>query len=358
MATVAACGDRLSERCTAGHGKNRPAGAAGTFQLDLASCSDYRKAVDRCQPTSRLQSFSSVRDYAVQPLLEIIDIRKRYRRVWAVDGVSLSIGQGTCFGLLGPNGAGKTTLIEIVEGIIAPSSGRVRYKGSPRGSEFRQEVGIMFQQTALLSFLTVAETLETFSRLYDRVDPVDRLIRLCHLEEVANQLNDKISGGQKQRLLLALALLNQPKLLFLDEPSTGLDPQARRNLWDIIQAIKSDGRTLVLTTHYMEEAENLCDDIAIMDQGRVIAHGAPQALIQTHCSRTTLSLPGNQFPETVDGLHGSIERRADRVLIRTQRLNAVIAKLSESGVDLQGMSVKNPTLEDVFIKLTGRSLRA
>lgn len=293
----------------------------------------------------------------MEPLLDIIDIQKDYRGLRAVDGVSLSIGRGTCFGLLGPNGAGKTTLIEIIEDIIPASAGTVLYKGAPRASGFRQEVGIMFQQTTLLSFLTVAETLDTFRQLYDRTESVDHLIGLCHLKEVKNQLNDKISGGQKQRLMLALALLNRPELVFLDEPSTGLDPQARRNLWDIIKAVKSQGRTIVLTTHYIEEAEKLCDDIVIMDKGKVIARGAPQELIQTHCRRATLSVPKNQFSGKIDILQGFTRQRGDRIEIRTENVNTVINQLLTDGVDMGGVNVKTPTLEDVFLKLTGRSLR-
>jgi ABC-2 type transport system ATP-binding protein len=293
----------------------------------------------------------------MKPLLELIDIHKHYRRLRAVDGVSMTIGQGSCFGLLGPNGAGKTTLVEIIEDIIDPTDGTILYKGASRSAPFRQEVGIMFQQTALLSFLTVAETLETFSRLYDTTETIDHLIRLCHLEDVKGQLNDKISGGQKQRLLLALALLNRPELVFLDEPSTGLDPQARRNLWDIIKTVKSQGRTIVLTTHYMEEAERLCDDVAIMDKGKVIARGAPHVLIQTHCKRATLSVPTDQFPEQTDGLQGFISAHGGRTQIRTENVNAVVGKLLSMGVDMRGVNVKTPTLEDVFLKLTGRSLR-
>jgi ABC-2 type transport system ATP-binding protein len=215
----------------------------------------------------------------------------------------------------------------------------------------------MFQQTALLSYLTVVETLDTFSRLYDNTEPIDDLIRLCHLEEVKNRFNDKISGGQKQRLLLALALLNRPELVFLDEPSTGLDPQARRNLWDIIRAVKSQGRTIVLTTHYMEEAEKLCDDIAIMDRGRIIARGAPHDLIQTHCRRATLSVPKEHYPKAVDNLEGFATDRGDRIQIRTENVNAVVGQLLTYGVDMRGVTVTVPTLEDVFLKLTGRSLR-
>jgi len=290
-------------------------------------------------------------------LIETVDVRKHYKQVRAVDGVSIAIPRGCCFGLLGPNGAGKTTLIELIEDIITPTSGSVLYKGQKRSSQFRQEVGIMFQQTALLSFLTVAETLETFSRLYDQTDDVDELIRLCHLNEVRSQPNDKISGGQKQRLLLAMALLNRPELIFLDEPSTGLDPQARRNLWDIIRRVKSKGKTIVLTTHYMEEAEKLCDDIVIMDKGRVIARGGPEELIRKHCRRATLTVPGQQVGDLLAEFNGFWRRRGDQIIFRTEDVNALIQRLLSKGIDLSGVHVSTPNLEDVFIKLTGRSLR-
>jgi ABC-2 type transport system ATP-binding protein len=325
-------------------------------RLDLAPCCDYKKTFGWSQSTDRHNLKPSTEDN-VQPLLEVIDIQKNYKRVRAVDGVSLSIGRGICFGLLGPNGAGKTTLIEIIEDIIAPTSGRVRYKGAPRASGFRQEVGIMFQQTALLSFLTVTETLRTFSRLYDTTDTIDQLIELCSLEEVKDRMNDKISGGQKQRLLLALALLNRPELVFLDEPSTGLDPQARRNLWDIIKTVKFQARTIVLTTHYMEEAQKLCDEVAIMDKGRIIARGAPHELIHTHCRRATLSMPRDRFPRGLSGLRQSVREEGDRIQIRTENVNAVIAQLLSHGVDMRSVNVNTPTLEDVFLKLTGRRLR-
>jgi ABC-2 type transport system ATP-binding protein len=290
-------------------------------------------------------------------LIEVSRIEKRYRQVRAVDGVSLAIGRGSCFGLLGPNGAGKTTLIEIIEDIIAPTAGTVFYKGRPRSSQFRQEVGIMFQQTALLSFLTVAETLETFARLYDSTDDVNVLIRICHLEDVKDRANDKISGGQKQRLLLALALLNRPELIFLDEPSTGLDPQARHNLWNIIRNVKEQGKTIVLTTHYMEEAQKLCDDIAIMDKGKVIARGAPEKLIREHCRRATLAVPKDRIGGNLDGLPGYHREQGDRILFRTEDVNGLIQQLLARGVDLSKVNVTTPNLEDVFLKLTGRSLR-
>jgi ABC-2 type transport system ATP-binding protein len=176
----------------------------------------------------------------MKPVLEVRDLVKQYPAVRAVDGVSFAIAPGTCFGLLGPNGAGKTTTVEIMEGVTAPTSGEVLYLGDPLGARFRAEAGIQFQKTALQDFLTVRETLQMFRRLYPRGRDVDELIALCALEQVAGRDNRKLSGGQMQRLLLAIALVNDPQVLFLDEPTTGLDPQARHNFWDLIRAIKAE----------------------------------------------------------------------------------------------------------------------
>jgi ABC-2 type transport system ATP-binding protein len=290
-------------------------------------------------------------------MIQVNGVSKKYKNLLAVDNVQLSIGQGTCFGLLGPNGAGKTTLIEIIEDIISPTSGQVLYNDAPRTVSFREEVGIMFQQTALLSFLTVQETLTTFSSLYHNPRDIDRLVAECHLADIRKQMNDKISGGQRQRLLLALALVNRPKLLFLDEPSTGLDPQARRNLWEIIEKVKKEGKTIVLTTHYMEEAQQLCNEIAIMDHGRIIAQGSPQDLIRQHCKGMTISIPIDHGQP--DGFHPSMDmtRHRDRIEIRTDNLTASIQQLLERRVDLSQMTVRLPNLEDVFLTLTGRTLR-
>ena len=214
------------------------------------------------------------------PILEVRSLIKRYGPVTAVGGVSFSVPQGVCFGLLGPNGAGKTTTIEVMEGILEPSSGEVVYRGEPLGRRFREEAGILFQKTALQDFLTVRQTLNLFRGLYASGNSVDAVIKLCALEKLENRDNRKLSGGQLQRLLLAVALVNDPAVLFLDEPTTGLDPQARRNFWQLMQTVKAQRKSIILTTHYMEEAELLCDDIAIMDQGRMIARGNPAQLLR------------------------------------------------------------------------------
>ncbi len=216
-------------------------------------------------------------------IIEAQSLKKSYSGKIAVDGINLAVARGSCFGLLGPNGAGKTTTIEMMENIIASDSGQIFYKGKSRNKNFNQEIGIQFQHTELLAYLTVKETLETFASFYNRHLPVKQIIDLCMLNSIKNSLNNKISGGQRQRLLLGLALLNDPQLLFLDEPTTGLDPQARKHIWEIIKNMNKQDKTIILTTHYMEEAQDLCDTIAIMDSGRIVEQGSPEALMDQHC---------------------------------------------------------------------------
>jgi ABC-2 type transport system ATP-binding protein len=214
--------------------------------------------------------------------LIVRNLRKSYKDVVAVAGVDLDVRPGDCFGLLGPNGAGKTTTIEICEGLTAPDGGEVRVLGrnwATDGTELRQRLGIQLQETQLSDKLTVSETVRLFRSFYRQGPTEDEVIALVQLEEKRNARVGALSGGQKQRLALACALVGDPELLFLDEPTTGLDPQARRQLWDLITAFKNKGRTIVLTTHYMDEAEQLCDRVAIMDHGRIIALGTPNELM-------------------------------------------------------------------------------
>ena len=293
----------------------------------------------------------------MEPILEVKDLVKKYDKAVAVDGISFALRQGICFGLLGPNGAGKTTTIEVIEDVIPPTAGEVFYKGAPRTPSFREEVGIQFQSTALLNFLTVRETLETFQSFFSKTATVEELVKLCRLAEFLDQYNDRISGGQRQRFLLALALINRPELLFLDEPSTGLDPQARRNLWDLIQGIKAEGKTIILTTHYMEEAQYLCDEVAIMDYGKIIAQGSPDELIRKYGRGITVVLPREhdvlqtkRFPLPVREVNNTIE-------IKTDDVNECLEQLITHGVDLTDITVRSPNLETVFLNLTGRKLR-
>jgi len=291
------------------------------------------------------------------PILEVRNLVKQYPNVSAVDGVSFAVPEGSCFGLLGPNGAGKTTTIEIMEGILRQTSGEVRYRGELLGPRFREEAGILFQKTALQDFLTVRQTLSMFRGLYDRGLDIEEVIRLCALEKLADRDNRKLSGGQQQRLLLAVALVNDPAILFLDEPTTGLDPQARRNFWDLIQSIKARKKTIILTTHYMDEAEILCDEIAIMDRGHIIARGGPRQLLQEHFEEVLLELPRHDFPDEARHLVTKVIESADRVEIATQDLETTLRALMDARVSLKNLRIRPPNLEDLFLDLTGKELR-
>ncbi|MGH8130908.1 MAG: ABC transporter ATP-binding protein, partial [Steroidobacteraceae bacterium] len=271
----------------------------------------------------------------MKPVLEVRELVKQYPGVRAVDGVSFTIEAGICFGLLGPNGAGKTTTVEMMEGVTAPTSGEVLYCGELLGPRFRAEAGIQFQKTALQEYLTVRETLQLFRRLYPRGRDVDELIRMCALEQVAGRDNRKLSGGQLQRLLLAIALANDPQVLFLDEPTTGLDPQARHNFWGLIRSIKAERRTVLLTTHYMEEAYFLCDVVAIMDQGRIIAEGPPARLLKEHFEDVVLELPREDFRGESSDFPLPVLIANELVEISTPDVERALRALLDRGVPLR-----------------------
>jgi len=291
-------------------------------------------------------------------LIEIKNLLKHYGDVHAVNNLSLSIPQGICFGLLGPNGAGKSTTIEIAEGILDATSGEILYKGHPLGESFRQEVGIQFQATALQEFLTVKETLKMFHDLYDNTMPWDELVKLCDLGELLDRDNKHLSGGQRQRLLLALALVNDPEVVFLDEPTTGLDPQARRNFWALVKLIRARNKTIVLTTHYMDEAYELCDEIVIVDKGKIIAQGTPQSLLEKHFGETILQLPENILSASMaESLGLSFVVRDNKVEIQTSDADTIIKKLINADISLSQLRLREWSLEDLFIALTGKQLR-
>jgi ABC-2 type transport system ATP-binding protein len=309
------------------------------------------------------------------PTLLLKGVRKAFADVQAVDGLDLEVARGECFGLLGPNGAGKTTTIEICEGLTAPDEGMVEVLGlnwRSNANELRQRIGIQLQETQFPEKLKVEETLRLFRSFFKRGISVEESIKTAQLDEKRNSRVGGLSGGQKQRLAMATALVGDPELLFLDEPTTGLDPQARRHLWDLVDELKQAGRTIILTTHYMDEAERLCDRVAIMDHGKVIAMGTPQQLIGTvggedivefavTGSETSgrgivdvsalLAIPGVQSHRVDAGLH---QLSVSELHIAVPR---IFAALNEQGLHLSEFRTHSATLEDVFVRLTGRNLR-
>ncbi len=291
--------------------------------------------------------------------LEVRDLRKSFGKLQAVKGISFQITPNQCFGLLGPNGAGKTTTVELLEGLISPDSGEILYYGECKAPGSRHDTGIQFQSTTLQDFLTVRENIEMFSSFYSKHLPFDELIEICSLEGFLNQDVRKLSGGQRQRVALALALINDPKLIFLDEPTMGLDPQARRNFWELIERIKHQEKTIILTTHYMDEAYTLCDEVLIMDKGEIIIQGKPHTLVASHFDGFQINIPVRSFPDltVLNSIGLSHTVLADIVTIKSNDINQSLALLVASKVALDDMVIRKPTLEDLFIDLTGHSLR-
>jgi ABC-2 type transport system ATP-binding protein len=304
------------------------------------------------------------------PPLLVRGLRKRYSDVVAVDGLDLDIGTGECFGLLGPNGAGKTTTIEICEGLTDPDEGDVLVLGRRWGEhdrELRARLGISLQETQFSEKLTVEETVRLFRSFYRRGPSVHTVIATVQLQEKRSGRVGQLSGGQRQRLALACALVGDPDLLFLDEPTTGLDPQSRRQLWELIEQFKADGRAILLTTHYMEEAERLCDRVAIVDRGRIIALGTPRELVASLTAEHVVefavgpnanldalaiqSVPGVSAAAPRDGVWrvrvGELHRTVPALLAELHRQEALLTELR----------THSATLEDVFVELTGRHLR-
>ena len=294
----------------------------------------------------------------MQIALEARNLVKEYPGVVAVNDVSFSVVEGTCFGLLGPNGAGKTTSVEIIEGVTPATSGEVYYFGELAGRRFREEAGIQFQNTALHDHLTVQETLDMFQKLYDRHADLERIVEDCSLGDLLDRDNRKLSGGQRQRLFLAVALVNEPRLVFLDEPTTGLDPQARRNFWTLVQRIQANGTTIILTTHYMDEAQVLCDEIAIMDSGKIIASGAPDELLRNRYNGLIIELPLEDVGGDLDGIEHVVYESQGIVEILSTDVSASLETLAPCVDNLNRIKIRQPNLEDLFLDLTGHSLRS
>jgi ABC-2 type transport system ATP-binding protein len=302
-------------------------------------------------------------------VIECRDLRKTYEgKVEAVRGLNLKIETGECFGLLGPNGAGKTTTIEILEGLLAPSSGQVTILGQSWQSnerELREQLGISLQETRLSEKLTVRETIELFASFYRHPRSSDEVLEELQLTEKADAWVGKLSGGQKQRLAVATALVGNPKILFLDEPTTGLDPQSRRQLWDLVRAFQHSGGTVLLTTHYMDEAERLCDRLAIVDHGQIIAEGSPAELIERLGGHHVVefSVSGNGATHdawrALPGVEG-VRDDDDVVSLTVKEPHLTIPALDaveHQQKELLHLTTRQASLEDVFVRLTGRHLR-
>ncbi|MEZ4585543.1 MAG: ABC transporter ATP-binding protein [Gemmatimonadales bacterium] len=304
------------------------------------------------------------------PAVSIVGLVKRYGEVVAVDGLDLQVARGECFGLLGPNGAGKTTTIEICEGLTEPDAGEVRILGLDHqddGRGIRGRIGVSLQETQLPEKLTVLEIVRLFRSFYAKQRPVDEVIDAVELDEKRNARVAQLSGGQRQRLALACALAGDPELFFLDEPTTGLDPQSRRQLWALIEKLRGQGKTIVLTTHYMDEAERLCDRVAIVDHGKVIALGTPRQLIAKIGSEHVVDFQldgGPSLPEDallmIPGVY-KVRREANRYWLEVQRVHQtvplILSELKARHVVLSELATHSATLEDVFVHLTGRHLR-
>jgi ABC-2 type transport system ATP-binding protein len=307
----------------------------------------------------------------VVPVIVVNELRKAYGTTVAVDGISFQVEQGEFFGILGPNGAGKTTTLEVLEGLRQADSGGLSVFGLPpwpRNPALLPRMGVQLQSSSFFERLTAREQIRTFASLYDvPARRADQMLGVVGLDEQASVRAEKLSGGQAQRLSIACALVHDPELVFLDEPTGALDPQARRNLWDLLRQINSDGRTVVLTTHHMDEAETLCDRVAIMDHGKVLELGAPAALVREIDSPVRISIESGLLtaddaaalagPRAAEQSGTGVTDDGVSLTIATREAGAVLAGLADRNA-LGGLRVQGATLEDVFLQLTGREYRA
>ena len=303
-------------------------------------------------------------------IVNVKNLVKSYGEVKAVNGLSFQVMAGETFGMLGPNGAGKTTTVEIIEGLRAADAGQVSVLGldvAKVPTKIKQRIGVQLQAPSLLPLVNVTELLDLFASFYDRSLPVKDVLKLLSLEESRKVLVKNLSGGQQQRLSVALALINDPDIAFLDEPTTGLDPQARRSLWTVIEGMKEKGKTVFLTTHYMEEAERLCDRVAVVDHGNIIAIGSPRELIQSYFKENAIEFTSDTPPPemVMQNFPGAISVRVkgNEVTIYSGDMPTTMSALlkysekTETTGKLKNLNVREATLEDVFLKLTGRTIR-
>jgi len=300
--------------------------------------------------------------------VEVKDLTKRYGDLMAVNKVSFTIEEGEIFGLLGPNGAGKTTTLEMIEGLRKPDGGSIQLCGidvTKKANDIKEIIGVQLQSTSIYDKIKVGEVIELFGGYYRKSRPADEILEEVSLSEKRNSFVDSLSGGQKQRLALALALVNEPRVLFLDEPTTGLDPQARRNIWGIIEGLSRKGKTIILNTHYMEEAEQLCERVGIMDHGQIIALDTPANLIskQNMDSAVEIISPNGMSKEFFEKLPkvDKVTQDGEKLILHTREalslLTDIVHLREQNKLSLRNISVREATLEDVFLELTGRKLR-
>lgn len=300
------------------------------------------------------------------PVIELRDVIKRYGNITAVDKVSFEVYEGEIFGLLGPNGAGKTTTIEMVEGLRSPDSGNIIVFGknpAKGGEDFRELVGVQLQDTAVYPKAKVLEVFSLFSSFYDNPISPSKMLERMDLSHRAHSFYKDLSGGEKQKVAIGIALISQPRVLFLDELTTGLDPRSRRDMWNFIQKFREEGKTIFLTTHYMDEAEILCDRVGIIDRGKIIAMNSPQALIESINAENAISfamegMDKNEI-ESIKGVK-KIEEIKERYILYGKNVNSILKSLTsladKNGIELKNLQIKEPNLDDVFITLTGRKL--
>jgi ABC-2 type transport system ATP-binding protein len=321
---------------------------------------------------SRLAVFSKkpepIQEMYMGNIIEISDLTKRYGSVTAVDGISFAVEKGEVFGILGPNGAGKTTTVEMIEGLRKPDGGSIKVcdiDASKGRERIKEKIGVQLQASSLYENIRVKEAVDIFGSYYDKHLPAKQVLEEVSLTDKAASSVASLSGGQKQRLSIGLALVNNPEILFLDEPTTGLDPQARHNIWDVVEGLQEQGKTVVMTTHYMEEAEHLCQRLAIVDQGKIIAMDTPDALTSRAALDTTIEFSTSRELNGITGKIPGIRRTPNGTAyhyeLRTRKVSSVLKDLAnlcyDNNIELENISVRKPTLEDVFLSMTGRKLR-
>ena len=305
---------------------------------------------------------------ALQTVITVTELHKSYEAIHAVNGISFEVHHGEVFGMLGPNGAGKTTTVEIIEGLRTADSGTVTVLGMDVSKDVRavkERIGVQPQTPALFPTLNVREIVDFFGSLFSKAIPSEEAIEMVSLKESSKVLVKNLSGGQQQRLSVALAFINDPDIIFLDEPTTGLDPQARRTLWEVIERFRNTGKTIFLTTHYMEEAERLCDRVAIMDNAQIIAIGTPQQMIEDHFKESAIQfkMSGYSRTEQMSSLAGVTKtaQEGEEIILYTESIPSTIPALldlaSSNNAELSDLAVRQATLEDVFLKLTGKRIR-